>query len=54
MTMTASCCLANNFAEDDTVAIDYSQICNSATASRAQTVGALAIVLAVSAYFIHN
>eukprot|EP01036_Dinobryon_divergens_P026401 gene26401-35044_t len=30
MTITISCCLANNFASDDTVAIDYTKICNSA------------------------
>ena len=34
MTITISCCLANNFANDDTVAIDYTQICNSGVSYR--------------------
>mmetsp|Transcript_19543 Transcript_19543/g.39460 ORF Transcript_19543/g.39460 Transcript_19543/m.39460 type:complete len:163 (-) Transcript_19543:32-520(-) len=31
MTITATCCQANNFPDDDSVAVDYTDICNDAS-----------------------
>lgn len=31
MTITATCCSAYDFPDDDTIAIDYTKICNTAT-----------------------
>lgn len=44
MKVTTTCCMANNFPDDDTVAIDFTDICNSA--SRQGMSGLLVIGLA--------
>jgi len=55
MSITVTCCLANNFANDDTIAIDYTQICNSAPTgftypSLGMLVGATLILLTIFNY----
>lgn len=52
MTMKATCCVAHNFPDDDTAAIDYADICNSAPSSKVQTFGVFVALLAVSAFLL--
>lgn len=47
MKIVATCCQAHSFPDDDTVAIDYSEICNSA--SRLQMGLGLLSLIVVSA-----
>lgn len=54
MTMKATCCAANDFPSDDTVAIDYEQICNSAPSfAKIQPYGAFVALATVVALFIY-
>mmetsp|Transcript_16632 Transcript_16632/g.17997 ORF Transcript_16632/g.17997 Transcript_16632/m.17997 type:complete len:161 (+) Transcript_16632:186-668(+) len=41
MTVTVTCCSAYNFPSDDTIALDYSNICNSASSNIVMSVFAL-------------
>lgn len=52
MTITASCCKAHDFPDDDAIAIDYSDVCNSAPAGRTAAMGLTGLValLSVTAY----
>lgn len=57
MTITASCCSAYNFPDDDAIAIDYTKICNTAGRSGISSIPTLmqitlytAAVMAVTFY----
>jgi hypothetical protein len=54
MTITATCCQAYNFPSDDAIAIDYTEICNSASSRYAAVpFTVLALLLSVSLYLLH-
>ena len=53
MTITATCCKAHDFPTDDAIAIDYSEICNSAPGSAiALSYTTLAALLATALYLL--
>jgi hypothetical protein len=49
MTVTTTCCSAYNFPSDDTIAIDYADICNSSSRTLLSAVfaGLAAIFMAI-------
>jgi hypothetical protein len=54
MSITATCCKAYDFPTDDAVAIDYSEVCNSAPAGvTALSCTAMALLLSLVALFMH-
>jgi hypothetical protein len=54
MSITATCCKAYDFPTDDAVAIDYSEVCNSAPAGvTALSYTAMALLLSLAVLFMH-
>lgn len=58
MTVTATCCKAYEFSDDDTIAINYDDICNSANSihnklSSSVVVG-IAAMVAIAQYMLHQ
>jgi hypothetical protein len=51
MTITASCCEAEYYENDDTVAVDYSKICNAGTGSPLTGALGLALMLVASTMY---
>lgn len=51
MTMTATCCEAHNFPDDDTVALDFSDICNSGR--KTASVGLVGLFSSIMALFVY-
>eukprot|EP01031_Cornospumella_fuschlensis_P034915 gene34915-42281_t len=45
MTMKATCCMANNFPDDDTIALDYKDVCNSASKSSVGMLSTAALIV---------
>lgn len=52
MTITATCCVAYNFPSDDAIAIDYTNICNSAPRSVTTLSLATLVVLVGASLFL--
>jgi hypothetical protein len=50
MKIVATCCLANTFPTDDTVAIDYTLICNDAMRSRVSLTFSMIVFSAVAMF----
>jgi hypothetical protein len=56
MTVTATCCKAFEFNDDDTIAIDYNDICNSANSLKSSSsfVVGVAAVVAMVQYILYQ
>lgn len=53
MTITARCCNAYDFPNDDAIPIDYSNICNSSSGAPYTQLSIVITLLALSVYFMH-
>lgn len=53
MTITATCCNAYDFPSDDAIAIDYKNICNSASGAPYTQLSIVVTLVALSVYFMH-
>jgi hypothetical protein len=54
MDMRVSCCMAHNFATDDSLAIDYNEICNSASTSASSLLFSTVLGMILSTVLVLN
>lgn len=54
MTTTLTCCKAEDYADDDVIAVDYGSICNAATTTSSPFSLAYVIILTVSAVLVFS